>query len=922
MHGQMLGLSIESRVDGSLRIAGIPPGRHTFAATKPGYAAPSASAVGRASAEINCSQLGSDQSGTFILMQAGVLRGRVVAETSGLPVEGAAVSIGMAMTDTRLTTYTDNDGVFSFDPIAATATSTTATSEASTPEARGAGGLFAGLGERMLAYQLKVIMQGVGVAESDGHVVKVGVTTDVGEIKLKQGLAIVGVVMNEANQPIQGATVSMHQTGSGVLGFRMRDLGRVAGVSRPESFYSTTTDAEGRFRIDPVPVPAAPPESSTDDPMARFFRGATGPELSAEATGYSPATQTLRELTPGETREVVLVLQLAGSISGRVMDDTGRPISGAKIAALEGDMGNARFLTTLFGQQERFMGGMFGSTVVSDADGRYELPNVTAGTYTVIASHDSYNQATVSGIAVVKGETANVDITMESGGTLFGVYFDETDRPKGGVTIQAIITGFPPVIQTATTDDNGYYEMNGLDPGVYTVKASRGGADIQAVFRSFAEFSPADRAKVMDGARTEHNVYENVPGTTTLKGRVRLDRTPYEGRIYLGGGGLSGISGKGIDCDADGYFEAKNLQLGSYTIFLGDPLSGGFGSRGRNAFRPLQSVQVVLRRTPVQEETIDFTTVTLRGVVVMSDGSELAADTVVFANPVEKRDASGRSSAWEQVQSQFTEQERPDPRTGEFEIAGLSPGEYYLTARSGTGGYVRLGPLTLTQSVSGLRLVLEGGTGSIYAVVENYVAPTESGGMMVGGLGSLATIQVEDTDGNIITLGSLRGGGQPDNVIQLRPTADTGLVEFTRGGFPVGTWNIVFQVSNYGPVRQNNVVITRDQTTNLRFVLAKAGDLEVQIANSDLGPEAAQELRYEIRDSRNQLYDKRFSFNELIANLLNPPDPSKKNTFILKDFPPDTYTATFELPGYRPAAATFTIYPTQTTPIVVTFIRE
>lgn len=923
MHSELLGLQTQSMVDGNLRLAGIPPGNHTFVAFKQGYAAPPATSVGRASVSYTASDNGDDLSGTFTLMQAGVLKGRVVAETTGLPVVGATVSVGMAMTDTRVSTVTNSDGIFIFDPIAATAVPTTTTNTQQPEGNRRRDAIWSTLGDRLLGYQIKAVSVGVGLAESDGHTVKVGETTDVGDVPLKQGAAIYGIVTNESGQPIAGATVSLHQTGGRAMGFNMGDLGRVAGISRPGSFYSVTTDEEGRYRIDPVPT--APPAEETEESGGRRFGfgGARNAEVSGTADGYSPAVQQARDLRPGEAREINLVLPLAGTITGRVIDEVGRPISGAKVAALDGFIAGNRMLTSLFGQQDQLLGGLFSSNVFSDAEGSFTIPNVTAGTYTVIASHEKFNQATVEGIELTKGATQDVTITMESGGTLFGTYYDETDRPKGGVTIQAIMTGFPPTIRSTNTDDSGNYEFNGLEAGVYSVKAAKGGADPMAMFRSFAEFSPNERAKVTDGGRTEHDVYENVPGTTTLRGRVLLDRAPYQGPVYLGGGGLSGISGKSITCDENGNFEARNLQLGTYTMFLGDPLSGGFGGRGRNAFKPLQSVEIVLSRRPVQDEVIEFTTVTIRGTVVMADGSLLTPDTVVFANPVERRDERGRSSAWDQVQSQFTEQQRPNRETGEFEITGLSPGLYYLTARSSQGGYVRLGPLNLTESVAGLRLTLDGGTGSIYAVVENYVAPTETGGFMAGGLGSFGSIQLQDLEGNIITLGSLGGGrGQPDNVIRLNPNPDTGVVDFTREGFPVGTWDVVFQVSNYAPVRQNGVVISRDQTTNLRLVLAKAGDLEVQISNSDLGPEAAQNLRYDIRDSRNQRYDKRFSFGDLMVNLLNPPDPSKKNTFILKDFPPDTYTATFELPGYRPATATFTIYPSQTTPIVVTFLPE
>ena len=57
-----------------------------------------------------------------------------------------------------------------------------------------------------------------------------------------------------------------------------------------------------------------------------------------------------------------------------------------------------------------------------------------------------------------------------------------------------------------------------------------------------------------------------------------------------------------------------------------------------------------------------------------------------------------------------------------------------------------------------------------------------------------------------------------------------------------------------------------------------------------------------------------------MSNILKPTDPTKKNTFILKDFPPDTYSMTLNLPDMKPATRSFTIRPKEITRIEVTFL--
>ncbi|MGH9857138.1 MAG: TonB-dependent receptor, partial [Acidobacteriota bacterium] len=78
-----------------------------------------------------------------------------------------------------------------------------------------------------------------------------------------------------------------------------------------------------------------------------------------------------------------------GTISGRVLDDDGQPVSGAEVT-VEGTA----------------LGAMAGPT------GEYTIEEVPAGTYNVTASTYSYRSQTVS-VTVSAGQTANQDFTLQ-----------------------------------------------------------------------------------------------------------------------------------------------------------------------------------------------------------------------------------------------------------------------------------------------------------------------------------------------------------------------------------------------------------------------------------------------------------------------------------------------------------------------------
>ncbi len=88
--------------------------------------------------------------------------------------------------------------------------------------------------------------------------------------------------------------------------------------------------------------------------------------------------------------------QVSASLSGRVTDPTGAVLAGATVTAKSQETGLTR-------------------STLTDSAGRYELTALPVGQYTVTAIKDGFSERVRSGISLVIGEDATVDLTLAIG---------------------------------------------------------------------------------------------------------------------------------------------------------------------------------------------------------------------------------------------------------------------------------------------------------------------------------------------------------------------------------------------------------------------------------------------------------------------------------------------------------------------------
>lgn len=197
--------------------------------------------------------------------------------------------------------------------------------------------------------------------------------------------------------------------------------------------------------------------------------------LSIRAEGYdSPDDQTLSVVLPQTGAPLAFRLVRLGTVKGIVLDPNGAPVAGARVKRSDARRG---------------FGGWGGDQgVETDETGAFELPELVAGTQSLVASAADWANSEVSTIEVpAGGEMEGVTLALRRGGRITGVVNDATGAPWQGRRVTFASGGGPIAMfggeETTTTDSSGSFTFEHVTPGKWTVNASPGEEEMFESFR-------------------------------------------------------------------------------------------------------------------------------------------------------------------------------------------------------------------------------------------------------------------------------------------------------------------------------------------------------------------------------------------------------------------------------------------------------
>lgn len=238
------------------------------------------------------------------------------------------------------------------------------------------------------------------------------------EIKMKQGGVFAGSVVDATGKPVPYATVRVAGSGEQLMQVAARQA---------------TTDEKGAFEI---------------RALAR-----TKMQARAESDAAASKVTDFDVTDKPEVRDVKLVLDVTGTISGVVVDDKGAPVSEVQVNAFPDILAGAA-------TDSIALAGM--SSATTDGAGAFKIAGLPDGSYRLWAQRPGGSMNAGWGNQNVSAKTGdtNVKITLAAPGGIKGTLaIDGGGAPK----IANVSTGW----QAPTPAQDGKFELRSLDPGTY-----------------------------------------------------------------------------------------------------------------------------------------------------------------------------------------------------------------------------------------------------------------------------------------------------------------------------------------------------------------------------------------------------------------------------------------------------------------------
>jgi protocatechuate 3,4-dioxygenase beta subunit len=386
----------------------------------------------------------------------------------------------------------------------------------------------------------------------DGNIVTAAVKfngqTARADIRFRGGNGkITGVVFNNTgNTPLRASV--------GVSGDRVRIAGGLVGVAfeRVENFAIAESNlTTGQFALSDILV-------------GPFTLNAVG-QFSPDPISFEGAISS-----PGQTVNVELRLQATSQIRGAVTNPDGTPAPAEvivrykseayKVICTTGESGEDQCVSIPQGIQEE--------TVLTDNAGRFWLPLVNAGPFSLTIEDPKSGRVAQARGSVRPGDTAEIPVRLLARGSLqVRVRASNTTTVIPGAAVTVKQLGYPQFERERTADQNGVVTFaggDGLTEGAFVVEA----VDVRNGFSGRGQGKiVTDGAQIVlnvhlfDAVGTVHGVVYDSDGFTPV---------PNADVIIANAQGPLAFSVTG----ADGTYSLEGIPLGAISVDVFDAKSG------------------------------------------------------------------------------------------------------------------------------------------------------------------------------------------------------------------------------------------------------------------------------------------------------------------------------------------------------------
>ncbi len=305
----------------------------------------------------------------------------------------------------------------------------------------------------------------------------------------------------------------------------------------------------------------------------------------------------------GTTKTLDVPLTRGATLSGRIVDEDGRPVAEAKVVVSPGDEGQGRFRPV-----SRARAGDPGARIRSRGDGTFSATRIPPGeNQRLTAEHPEYEKGKIGGISLQPGETrAGAVVTLRRGLVVTGTVKDPEGNPiagaeltlsasrvasssRGGMRMQMVLGG-PSDAPTARSGADGRFELKGIPAGdwAFTAKAPGRATEVVDPVKLVRDTRPDPIDVVLSpGAAIAGFVLRKTGGGA--EGYAVIPRP--SGKPATGGFGPGGVTPTG----PDGAFFLDGLKAGeSYDLQLFGGAARGPGPTKRGIAAPAADVEWIV----------------------------------------------------------------------------------------------------------------------------------------------------------------------------------------------------------------------------------------------------------------------------------------------------------------------------------------
>ncbi len=386
----------------------------------------------------------------------------------------------------------------------------------------------------------------------------------------------------------------------------------------PYYYGKTLTDENGDYIIN---------ELKSGQYIVEVYAKGYIPEIYDDAYSYETATLITAE-EPNQTTGINFLLEKGGAISGRVVDQNGRPLPDVYLTAEKVDA------DSLQDWRPSFNG--YG---VTDSNGFYIIEGLTSGDYLVRADWyspwqwsslwypDVASPELAQAVTVQKGEeTGRIDFHFFIRvpiGTISGRVTNAKGQPIENASIQ-----LQPVEKEndgwswfyGTTDRDGYFRIEQIPAGTY-VAACWAQCGWQTIFRYWPEAETPDEAKkiIINEETPSVTIDFSLPltlGSASISGYVHsIDGRPLDG-AYINISNSQDIMASEIEnqtpiwayaiSDSSGYYQINYLPAGRYIAYVSYWEGQNFGQQWYRGAENLQAATPIILNESEHRRDIDF----------------------------------------------------------------------------------------------------------------------------------------------------------------------------------------------------------------------------------------------------------------------------------------------------------------------------